>query len=76
MAELKRTQKLFQQDVRAITGMAQEVLRQCRFYERHGVGDEIRFMLIDTGARRLAKRSARARRRYLLPTTPRAERTE
>ena len=45
--------------------MAQEVLRQCDFYERNGKGDEIRFMLIDVRAQRLAKLSDRASRRYL-----------
>ena len=71
--QLKRTQKMFQQDVRAITGMAKEVLRQCGFYERNGRGDEIRFMLIDVRATRLAKRSERASRRYLQSTTPEKE---
>ena len=73
MAELKRTPKTFRQDVRAIRSMAEEVLRQCGFYERHGAGDELRFMLIDVQARQLAKRADRASRRYLQPTTPKRE---
>ena len=62
---LRRTQRMFRCDVRAIRNMAQEVLRQCDFYERNGKGDELRFMLISIRAKRLAKLADRADRRYL-----------
>lgn len=61
---LRRTPKMFSADVRAIKRMAQEVVRQCGFYERNGHGDELRFVIIDVKVAWLAKRTGRALRRY------------